>query len=148
MFPIIFKVLWNSLYLLKYQKNGSEFLVYMDNLDDDEDQSNSSDKSEEEISKAMMMRVHLLIKKWMNALIKKWHRARKKKQKPQSTKIKSLVDISSDPLINKDARFLEQIQSALLKNDTNDVFKAHIKKMFASFFDARKSVKNDLPENW
>ena len=72
----------------------------------------------------------------------------KKKKKPQSTKIKSLVDISSDPLINKDARFLEQIQSALLKNDTNDVFKAHIKKMFASFFDARKSVKNDLPENW
>ena len=67
---------------------------------------------------------------------------------PQSANIKSLVDISSDPLINKNARFLQQIRSVLLKNDTNDVFKAHIKKMFAAFFDARKSVKNDLPENW
>ena len=82
----------------------------------------------------------------MNALIKKWHRARKKKQKPQSTKIKSLVDISSDPLINKDARFLEQIQSLLLENDTSDVFKSNIKKMLAAHFDARKSVKKRISD--
>ena len=71
--------------------------------------------------------------------MKKSHKAQKKT--PRNTKIKSLVDLSSDPLINKDARFLEQIQSLLLENDTSDVFKPHIKKMFAAFFDSRKSVK-------
>ena len=68
------------------------------------------------------------------------------KNTPRSTKIKSLFDIISDSLINKDARFLEQIQSLLLENDTSDVFKPHIKKMLADFFDARKSIKKSISE--
>ena len=60
---------------------------------------------------------------------------------PQSANIKSLVDISSDPLINKNARFLQQIRSVLLKNDTNDVFKAHIKKILAAFLMREKVSK-------
>ena len=63
----------------------------------------------------------------------------------RNTKIKSLVGISSDPLINKDARFLEQIQSLLFENDTSHVFK-HVKKMLAAFFDAKKIVKERISE--
>ena len=68
------------------------------------------------------------------------------KNTPRSTKIKTLFDIISDSLLNKDARFLEQIQSLLLENDTSDVFKPHIKKMLADFFDARKSIKKSISE--
>ena len=57
-----------------------------------------------------------------------------------------LVNISSDPIINKDARFLEQIQALLLENDTSDVFKPHLKKILAAFFDAGKSVKKRIAE--
>ena len=72
--------------------------------------------------------------------------AQSSKNPRRSTKIKSLVDISLNFLNNKDARFLEQIQSLLLENDTSDVFKPHIKKMLADFFDARKSIKKSISE--
>ena len=72
--------------------------------------------------------------------------AQSSKNPRRSTKIKSLVDISLNFLNNKDARFLEQIQSLLLENDTSDVFKPHIKTMLAAFFDARKSVKKGISE--
>ena len=70
------------------------------------------------------------------------------KNSPIIIKNKSLVDISSGPLISKGARFLEQIQSPFLENDTSDVFKPPIKKILAAFFDARKSVKTYRSENW
>ena len=56
------------------------------------------------------------------------------KNTSRSAKIKSLVNISSDPIINKDARFLEQIQALLFENDTSNVFKPHLKKNAGSFF--------------
>ena len=68
------------------------------------------------------------------------------KNTPKSTKIRSLVDISSDPLINKDARFLEQIQSLLLEMIQAMFSNLIFKKMLPAFFDARKSVKKSISE--
>ena len=124
-------------------EEGSEFLEYMDNLDDDEDQSNSSDKLHEDIYGSDDDENEFAneeMNECANGEI-----AQSSKNTPRSIKIKSLVDISSGPLINKDARFLEQIESLILENDKSDVFKPHIQKMFAAFFDARKSVKNLSP---
>ena len=125
-------------------EEGSEFLEYMDNLDNDEDQSNGSDKSDEEIYKSDDDESEFANEE-MNECANE-EIAQGSKNIPRSTKIKSLVDISSDPLINKDARFLEQIQSLLLENDTSDVFKSNIKKMLAAHFDARKSVKKRISD--
>ena len=125
-------------------EEGSEFLEYMDNLDNDEDQSNGSDKSDEEIYKSDDDESEFANEE-MNECANE-EIAQGSKNIPRSTKIKSLVDISSDPLVNKDARFLEQIQSLLLENDTSDVFKSNIKKMLAAHFDARKSVKKRISD--
>ena len=114
----------------------------MDNLDEDEDQSNSSDKSDEEIYESDDDECEFTNEE-MNECANE-EIARGSKNTPRSTKIKSLVEISLDPLINKDASFLEQIKSLLLENDTSDVLKPHIKKMLAAFFDARKSVKKRI----
>ena len=114
----------------------------MDNLDEDEDQSNSSDKSDEEIYESDDDECEFTNEE-MNECANE-EIAQGSKNTPRSTKIKSLVEISLDPLINKDASFLEQIKSLLLENDTSDVLKPHIKKMLAAFFDARKSVKKRI----
>ena len=115
----------------------------MDNLDDDEDQSNSSDKEDEEIYESNDDE-----SKFANEEKNKCANediTQGSKNTPRSTKIKSLVDISLDLLIKKDGRFLQQIQSLLLQNDTSNSFKPHINKMLAAFFNARKSVKNVSP---
>ena len=115
----------------------------MDNLDGDEDQSNSSDKEDEEIYESNDDE-----SKFANEEKNKCANediTQGSKNTPRSTKIKSLVDISSDLLIKKDGRFLQQIQSLLLQNDTSNSFKPHINKMLAAFFNARKSVKNVSP---
>ena len=116
----------------------------MDNLDEDEDQSNSSDKEDEEIYENNDDENEFANEeknKCANEDI-----TQGSKNTPRSTKIKSLVDISSDLLIKKDGRFLQQIQSLLLQNDTNNVFKPHINEMLAAFFNARKSVKKRITE--
>ena len=125
-------------------EEGSEFLEHMDKLDDDEDQSNSSDKSYEEIYESDDDDSEFSNKE-MNECANE-EIAQGSKNTPRSKKIKSLVDISSDPLIKNGARFVEQIQSLLLENDTSDVFIPYIKKMLAAFFDARKSVKKRTSE--
>ena len=116
----------------------------MDNLDEDEDQSNSSDKEDEEIYENNDDENEFANEeknKCANEDI-----TQGSKNTPRSTKIKSLVDISLDLLIKKDGRFLQQIQSLLLQNDTNNVFKPHINEMLAAFFNARKSVKKRITE--
>ena len=116
----------------------------MDNLDEDEDQSNSSDKEDEEIYESNDDESEFANEeknKCTNEDI-----TQGSKNTPRSTKIKSLADISSDLLIKKDGRFLQQFQSLLLENDTSNVFKPHINKMLAAFFNARKSVKKRITE--
>ena len=90
-------------------EEGSEFLEYIDNLDNDEDQSNSSDKLDEEIYDSNDDDDESeFANEEMNECANE-EIAQSSKNTPRSTKIKSLVDISPDPLINKDARFLKQI---------------------------------------
>ena len=106
-------------------ENKSDEEIYQNGDDDDENESND-DESESAVNDEEI--------------------AQSSKNTSRSAKIKSLVNISSDLIINKDARFLEQIQALLLENDTSDVFKPHLKKMVAAFFDARKSAKKRIAE--
>ena len=88
-------------------EEGSEFLEYMDNLDDDEGQSNSRNKSDQEIYESDDDESEFTneeINECANEEI-----AQGSKNTPRITKIKSLYGTSLDPLFNKDARFLEQI---------------------------------------
>ena len=50
-----------------------------------------------------------------------------------SKTIPSLANISDDPLINKDAKFLDAFQNTFEANETSVVFKPHLKKMKAVF---------------
>ena len=85
--------------LRKVQNFWSTFL---DNLDDDEDQNNSSDKSGQEIYESDDDESEFANEE-MNECVNE-EIAQGSKNTPSSTKIKSLVEISSDPLINKDTR--------------------------------------------
>ena len=73
-------------------EEGSEFLEYIDNLDDDEDQSNSSDKLDEEIYDSDDDESEFANEE-MNECANE-EITQSSKNTPRSTKIKSLVDIS------------------------------------------------------
>ena len=60
------------------------------------------------------------------------------------SQITSLVGISNDDNINKDARFLDAIKKALEEYETSTVFKAHKTKMKLAFVDARRSLKRRI----
>ena len=128
---------------IKRNFEGSELLEYMDSLGDDNDENKSDeeiyqsgdDDDENETNDDES-----------ESAVNDEEIAQSSKNTSRSAKIKSLVNISSDPIINKDARFLEQIQALLLENDTSDDFKPHLKKLLATFFDARKSVKKRIAE--
>ena len=118
----------------------------MDNLDDDEGQSNSSDEENEEIYESNDDESEFANEeknKCTNEDI-----TQGSKNTPRSTKIKSLADISSDLLIKKDGRFLQQIQSLLLQNDTSNVFNLILIKCWQLFPMREKVSKNVSPRNW
>ena len=125
-------------------EEGSEFLEYMDNVDDDEDQSNSSNKSNEEIQESDDDDESEFANEELNEYANE-EIAQGSKNTPRSTKIKSIVDISLDHLINKDARFLDQIQSLLLENDTSNVFNIILNKCWQLFSMREKVSKNVFP---
>ena len=87
-------------------EEGPEFLEYMDNLDDDEDQSNSSDKSDEEIYESDDDESEFANEE-MNECANE-EIVQRSKNTARSTKIKSLFDISSDPLTIKMQGFLNK----------------------------------------
>ena len=113
--------------LLKYMdslgddndENKSDEEIYLSGNDDDDENEGNDDKSESAVNDEEI--------------------AQSLKNTSRSAKIKSLVNISSDPIINKDARFLEQIQALLLENDTSDVFKPHLKKCWQLFLMREKA---------
>ena len=132
---------------IKRNFEGFELLKYMDSLGDDNDEN----KSDEEIYQSGDDDDDDDDENESNddeseSAVNDEEIAQSLKNTSRSAKIKSLVNISSDPIINKEAGFLEQIQALLLENDTSDVFKPHLKKMLAAFFDARKSVKKRIAE--
>ena len=116
---------------IKRNFEGSELLEYIDSLSDDKDENKSDEEiyqsgddddeneSNDDESESAVNDEEI---------------AQSSKNTSRSAKFKSLVNISSDPIINKDARFLEQIQALLLENDTSDVFKPHLKKNAGSLF--------------
>ena len=60
------------------------------------------------------------------------------------SRITSLVSISNDNNINKDARFLDAIKKAFDEYETSTVFKLHTTKMQLAFVDARRSLKRRI----
>lgn len=64
----------------------------------------------------------------------------------QSKMIPSLVNVSDDPLINKDAKFLDAFQNVFETNETGVFLKPHLKKMKAALYEARRSVKKRIGE--
>ena len=58
--------------------------------------------------------------------------------------IRSLVNICDDPLINKDAKFLDDLQKVFQNNETSTQFKPHINKIKAGFYEARRSLKKRI----
>ena len=63
-----------------------------------------------------------------------------------SSTIPSLTSVTDDPLINKDAKFLDALQNVFEANETSVIFKPHLKKMKAAFYEARRSVKKRIKE--
>lgn len=63
-----------------------------------------------------------------------------------SNTIPSLANVSDDPLINKDAMFLDALQKVFEENETSVIFKPHLKKMKSAFYEARKGIKKRIKE--
>eukprot|EP00795_Rhopilema_esculentum_P002492 gene2492-18155_t len=59
----------------------------------------------------------------------------------RSSKILSLTNITEDPLINKDAKFLDALQLVLEENYPSVIFKPHLKKLKSAFYEARRNTK-------
>ena len=60
------------------------------------------------------------------------------------SQVTSLVGISNDNNINKDAQFLDAIKKAFDKYKRSTVFKLHSTKMKLAFVDARQSLKRRI----
>ena len=60
------------------------------------------------------------------------------------SQITSLVGISKDDNINKDAQFLDAIKKAFDKYETSTVFKPHTTKMKLTFVEARRNLKRRI----
>ena len=63
-----------------------------------------------------------------------------------SNTIPSLTNVTDDPLINKDVKSLDVLQNVFEANETSVIFKPHLKKMKAAFYEARRSVKKRIKE--
>ena len=61
-----------------------------------------------------------------------------------STSISSLVNICDDPQINKDAKFLEDLQNIIQNHETSVQFKPHLNKIKNGFYEARRSLKKRI----
>ena len=62
-------------------------------------------------------------------------------EKKGSHGIASLQNLCDDPEINKDAVFLDEFQKVLETNGTSTLFKLHLNKMKATFFEAPRNLK-------
>ena len=58
--------------------------------------------------------------------------------------IKSLQNICNDPDVNKDAKFLDDLQKVFKENETSLLFKPHLNKMTAAFNEGRRSLKKRI----
>ena len=56
-----------------------------------------------------------------------------------SNTIPSLENVFDDPLINKDAKFLDALQNVFEANETSVIFKS-------AFYEARESIKKRIKE--
>ena len=57
-----------------------------------------------------------------------------------------MTNVSDDPLINKDANFLDAVRNVFEGNETSIIFKPHLKKMKAVFYEAQRSIKKRIKE--
>ena len=56
----------------------------------------------------------------------------------------SFVNLCEDPSINKDVKFLDDLDVLLTNNDTGEIFMPNIKKLRAVYQDVRNSVKGRI----
>ena len=63
---------------------------------------------------------------------------------PAVPTIKSLQNICSDPDVNKDAKFLDDLQKLFQDSETSLMFKPHLIKIKAGFFEGRRSLKKRI----
>ena len=63
---------------------------------------------------------------------------------PAVPTIKSLQNICSDPDVNKDAKFLDDLQKLFQDSETSLMFKPHLSKIKAGFFEGRRSLKKRI----
>ena len=61
-----------------------------------------------------------------------------------SREVASLQNVGDDSEINKDAVFLDKFQKMLKKNETSVLFKPHLNKLKATFFEARRNLKKRI----
>ena len=55
----------------------------------------------------------------------------------------SLVNMCDDEEINKDAKFLEEIEHVMKNNETSQLFLPNYKRLQSAFYDARKCQEED-----
>ena len=55
--------------------------------------------------------------------------------------ISSLQNTCDDPEVNKNAKFLDNLQKVFQDNETSLMFKSHLNKAKSAFYKARHSVK-------
>ena len=58
--------------------------------------------------------------------------------------IKSLQNICNDPDVNKDTKFLDDLQKVFKENETSLMFKPRLNKMKAAFKEGRRSLKKRI----
>jgi hypothetical protein len=61
-----------------------------------------------------------------------------------SLSIKSLHNMCNDPEVNKDAKFLDDLQKLFQDNETSLQFKPHLNKIKAGFYEGRRSLKKRI----
>ena len=58
--------------------------------------------------------------------------------------IKSLQNICNYPDVNKDTKFLDDLQKVFKKNETSLMFKPHLNKMKTAFYEGRRCLKKRI----
>ena len=124
--------------------DGSELLDYMegeaifDNLESEDqsennDQFSSDSENDEGENEADSAAIDQAMSTTMPVLVS---------TEPSASK--SLQNIYHDPDVNKDVKFLDDLQKVFKENETSLMFKPHLNKMKAAFNKGRRSLKKQI----
>ena len=63
---------------------------------------------------------------------------------PKPKAIPSLMNICDDPVIKKDAKFLDALQDVFESNEISHIFKLHPKEMKSAFYEAHREMLRNV----